>query len=419
MDNKPPQKEESTANQPIKKIDRPLKMLRETLFSKTVTTSFTSALKSTSYKQLEQAIPELQNFFEFHTAKCSQDSEQSNKPPGDNPKADNPSNTQTTISLGKLEMNLRTKDVSKDDASLKNQPLSPKERQLIACQGTIFLEKAISNLKECTVDVAGGHYYCAELISYYLLEKDELQAVAKQTLSNAEDRLCEADRGVVRCLIGKANEGKWSCKDNCNVQEVSAARKTVQKHNTNGYTLLSLMVQPLIVLIVAAIVVMIAIVASVAAAPAVSTAASFSATGFQASIVNASDFNAAGFNATNVNASNVTYTPEVNQQLFLVSVACFGALGAIASGIITISKDSLTGDIPKRLLSTSVMVVKPIFGALIGLVIYVFLISGLLQTLTGTPITNPLVFAVCFTAGFSEKFFLGAIEKADHDKTKQ
>ena len=100
-------------------------------------------------------------------------------------------------------------------------------------------------------------------------------------------------------------------------------------------------------------------------------------------------------------------------------MVAFGALGAVASGIITIGKDTLTGDIPKRLLNNWLMVTKPIFGALVGLAIYVFLISGLLQALTGSAITNPLIFAVCFAGGFSEKFFLGAIEKADQSKAKK
>ena len=69
--------------------------------------------------------------------------------------------------------------------------------------------------------------------------------------------------------------------------------------------------------------------------------------------------------------------PETGNPFFLTTIALFGAIGGIASGMGTISKDSIRGKIPDQLLSSWSTMCKPIFGAISALGVSLFLFAGL------------------------------------------
>jgi hypothetical protein len=378
--------------------------------------------KSTSQKQLERAIPRLENFFLYNQNLLSSGNTSSTANTATNTAANvqTPSKPQSYIKLSFPDLAL---SFGKDSAptattsTASKKPFTFQEKLHIIKHALNVLDKAKYALQVGDVPVAWANYYDAQLHSFQFLNDAELQANAKNVFNDSEARLSDSEKSIVRSLIGKAEGGNWSCQENCSFEAVSNANKVIQKYNANSYTHLELARRPLFTLIAVAAVLIAIIVYTLTANPATITATSFSADGFNASVVNATDFNAAGFNASNVAAQNVVIEPVDNLLLVLVSVAAFGALGATASGLLTVSKDTLIGDIPTRLLNTSVIMTKPVFGALAGLAIYVFLIAGLFQ-IAGVAITNYLVFAVCFFAGYSEKYFLGAIEKADQTKTE-
>jgi 8-oxo-dGTP pyrophosphatase MutT (NUDIX family) len=93
---------------------------------------------------------------------------------------------------------------------------------------------------------------------------------------------------------------------------------------------------------------------------------------------------------------------------FVVSVALFGLMGASLSGIFSLAGGSMRARIPERLLNWWISVSRLVTGAVAALVVYNFLISGLLQI--GGETTSGLILAVSFAAGFSERLVVRAVE---------
>jgi len=63
--------------------------------------------------------------------------------------------------------------------------------------------------------------------------------------------------------------------------------------------------------------------------------------------------------------------------------------------------------IPDQLLNSWLTISRPLFGAMSALAISVFLLSGLIQF---GDLTQNLILAISFVAGFSERFLLRAVE---------
>jgi len=99
---------------------------------------------------------------------------------------------------------------------------------------------------------------------------------------------------------------------------------------------------------------------------------------------------------------------KVGDPQFVVSVALFGLMGASLSGIFSLASGSIGVRIPERLLNSWISVSRLVTGAVAALVVYNFLISGLLQV--GDETTSGLILAVSFAAGFSERLVVRAVE---------
>jgi hypothetical protein len=102
--------------------------------------------------------------------------------------------------------------------------------------------------------------------------------------------------------------------------------------------------------------------------------------------------------------------------LLLMSAVFFGALGGTASGLISVNRRSTKDKIPDQLLNSWSVIIKPIFGAISALVVTMFLLSGLLQL---GNLTDYLVYAFSFVAGFSERFFLRLVEKSSNENNQE
>jgi 8-oxo-dGTP diphosphatase len=99
---------------------------------------------------------------------------------------------------------------------------------------------------------------------------------------------------------------------------------------------------------------------------------------------------------------------SIEDPQFVVSVALFGLMGASLSGIFSLAAGSIGARIPERLLNSWISVARLVTGAVAALVVYNFLISGLLQI--GGETTSGLILAVSFAAGFSERLVVRAVE---------
>jgi hypothetical protein len=99
--------------------------------------------------------------------------------------------------------------------------------------------------------------------------------------------------------------------------------------------------------------------------------------------------------------------------VLLTSAVLFGAIGAASSGIISVDSRSTQVGIPEQLLSSWSVLIKPIYGAVTGLAISMFLQSGIVQL---GVLSNFLIWAFSFIAGFSERLFLGLVEKSGGGK---
>jgi hypothetical protein len=96
-----------------------------------------------------------------------------------------------------------------------------------------------------------------------------------------------------------------------------------------------------------------------------------------------------------------------------VSLALMGAMGAFISGLIQVRQSDVT--LPEYEESMLKLAIRPMLGANLALVLYVFLawqvIAGVSITSTGS------YFLVAFLAGFSERYFLRLLDLAPDDTT--
>ena len=99
---------------------------------------------------------------------------------------------------------------------------------------------------------------------------------------------------------------------------------------------------------------------------------------------------------------------RVEDPQLVVSVVLFGLMGASLSGIFSLASGSIGVRIPERLLHLWISISRLVTGAVAALVVYNFLISGLLQV--GDKTTSGLILAVSFAAGFSERLVVRTVE---------
>ena len=91
----------------------------------------------------------------------------------------------------------------------------------------------------------------------------------------------------------------------------------------------------------------------------------------------------------------------------VASAMLFGIMGASVSSIFSLAKGSTAARIPDQLVSFWITLARLAVGGMAALVVYAFLLSGLLQI--GRP-TPGLMLAIAFAAGFSERLVISAVE---------
>jgi hypothetical protein len=100
----------------------------------------------------------------------------------------------------------------------------------------------------------------------------------------------------------------------------------------------------------------------------------------------------------------------LNNIAFVISICLFGALGGSISGIISFSKISIKQgeELPVLVLSAWLTVIRPLVGAVSALVLFTFVLSGLVDLGAISPYS---ILAISFAAGFSERLIVGAAKK--------
>jgi hypothetical protein len=290
---------------------------------------------------------------------------------------------------------------------------------LLGARANENLREADEALKKGQVQCAWGHYYEAELFGYHLLDEPSIRTHALSMLYDQRSSLDEDEKKTVQALLGtaRANDGGWELKPDLKMEEVVAARRTVQEHYNTRYTELSMILRQLQILGFIALLLMIVLIPVLVNSPTTTLSlANFKADNFTASNVVTSNLTTANFTGSNINALNVQASNVISASnaYFLLAIAIFGALGGTFSAMISLSNSS-TGDVPERLVNSWLTIAKPIVGAIGALAIFVLLLGGIIQALS---LTNYLIFAMAFASGFSERIVFGAISKIDSSGTK-
>jgi hypothetical protein len=113
--------------------------------------------------------------------------------------------------------------------------------------------------------------------------------------------------------------------------------------------------------------------------------------------------------------TDLTKWPDWDWKTLLL-VLLFGVLGASFSATRKITDDSGKSKIPEMAASFSITVARTVLGATPALAAYAFLRSGMLTVGSSgankTPM--PVVLAISFAAGFSERLVLGVLESLDN-----
>lgn len=88
------------------------------------------------------------------------------------------------------------------------------------------------------------------------------------------------------------------------------------------------------------------------------------------------------------------------------SILLFGIMGACLSGLYSLARNTESLKIPKVQMNAMITFSRPLIGAISALVIFVFLISDILNVIP--ELKMAAVFAVCFVSGFSERLVIKA-----------
>lgn len=209
-----------------------------------------------------------------------------------------------------------------------------------------------------------------ELFGLAELDPSELQASAQAILREAIEKLPSWRKQAVEDLLGK--EGQLRC--NVGVIQVFRASQILNIHYDNLYHKLGGIRQQLAILVLVALLALLTIILRV---------------------------------AYGLPLAGDAVTIEDPQ--LVVTVALFGVMGASLSGIYSLASGSIGVRIPERLVNSWISIARLVAGAVAALVVYNFLISGLLQV--GDKTSSGLILAVSFAAGFSERLVVRAVER--------
>jgi len=92
---------------------------------------------------------------------------------------------------------------------------------------------------------------------------------------------------------------------------------------------------------------------------------------------------------------------------FLVLIPLFGVLGATTSSLLSLTRGLSGTRLPDRIGSLGLTIARVTIGGASAIVIYTFLVAGLLNVVVVTPGT---VFAFSFVSGFTERLLVRAVE---------
>ena len=102
-----------------------------------------------------------------------------------------------------------------------------------------------------------------------------------------------------------------------------------------------------------------------------------------------------------------TAAPAPASKNFLYGLALFGLIGGAFSAMRDLSMGSTRKRIPQQIADSYVTLMRPFMGAAAALVVFLFLQSGLLSLGTLSP---PLMLAVAFTSGWSERLVVRGVD---------
>lgn len=266
-------------------------------------------------------------------------------------------------SIGAYELELKNK-IKRAVSEKQNE----EEKQKVIHSSEAALEALECSKKALALGEieAGWRYLFQADLEQIALESNSssLRKMASATLNEAERKLSSWRLKTVQGYLGE----KGNLRDNIMVEDVYRSQKILKEHFTNRYIKLHTAQFQLGILSLIALAL---IFPAILITPSISGQVSLNSLGL------------------------------------IISVVLFGALGGCFSGIFSISRDAGEGKIPDKILSSWMTIARPVIGIMAALAISGFLLSGIIQV--GT-LTVPLILAISFTVGFSERLLIRAMD---------
>lgn len=242
-----------------------------------------------------------------------------------------------------------------------------------------LLDKAQNALENGDIELGWRYFGSAELMAIYGLDGLNLRMRAQAILNEAEEKLGSWRKKTVKSLLEGKLEGEPKEKSDGDKDELSGisheevyyASRILQEYFTNLYRKLRIFRRQLYLLSLVALL---------------------------AAIIWLSVF------MPSLNGQEI----QINNRPLLFSVALFGIMGAAISGMFFVAGGS-PARIPEQLSTEIITLTRPVIGVVAALVVFAFLVSGLLQVGEMTP---GLVLAISFASGFSEQLVMRAVEGA-------
>lgn len=226
-----------------------------------------------------------------------------------------------------------------------------------------------------------------ELFGLEQLEDGRLEAKAQAVLHEADEKLGSWRKKTVQDILADPN------RRDVTADKVYYASQILHEHHNNVYRRLDIIGRQFRILVIVAV---LAAVAWLLLAPhLVGSASEVDSPESPASEAPAG--------SQSIPASGI----QLDDRALLVSVALFGILGASISGILSLARATAETRIPEQLLKSWFTLSRLVVGAVAALAIHVFLLSGLVAF---GERNLPLVLAVSFAAGFSERLVVHAAE---------
>ena len=260
-----------------------------------------------------------------------------------------------------------SKDFEKEIDVVKKQAIEQEidriNRKINAALESLECAKKALGLGE--IEVGWRYLFQAELEqSAIVADEPSLKRLAVATLFEAEKKLHSWRLETVQEYLGK----KGILRDKIAIGDVYRSRKIMQEHFTNMYMKLHTAGFQLGILITIALFL---VIPTTLILPSLGSEVSLSNFGL------------------------------------LIAIVLFGALGGCFSGVFSLSREAGEGSIPDQILSSWVTLARPAVGIIAALAMAGFLLSGIIQL--GT-LTIPLILAVSFAVGFSERLLIKALE---------